>query len=167
LSRQLVLAAVAAAGLWAGWQWFFPSDEARIVAVLERIADGVSSGAEDGDIGRLARAASLRHEFAPAVTVDAGPPFQRITGREAIIGAAARTAGSIRNLSITFPDVAIAVASDRQSATAVVTAEARFDEGGGRGLDARELELAFTRYEGDWVVSAVTLVRPLNRLDGR
>jgi len=167
LSRHLALAVAAAAGLWFGWQWFFPSDEAQIVAVLERIADGVSSGAEEGDIGRLARAASLRDAFAPDVTVDAGPPFQRITGREAIIGAAARTTGSVRNLAITFPDVALTVASDRQSATAVVTAEARFDEGGRRGLDARELELAFTRDEGHWVVSAVTLVRPLNRLDGR
>ena len=167
MSRRLVLAFVAAAGLWFGWQWFFPSDEAQILALLGRIADGVSSGAEEGDIGRLARAASLRNEFAPAVTVDAGPPFQRINGREAIIASAARTAGSVRNLAITFPDAAIAVASDRLSATAVVTAEARFDQGGERRIEARELELAFTRDEGQWVVSAVTLVRPLNRLDGQ
>jgi hypothetical protein len=167
LTRTLALAIAAAAALWFGWQWFYPNDEALIVAVLERVADGVSSGGEQGEVGRLARAASLRHEFAPNVTVEAGPPFQRITGRDAIIGAAARTAGSVRNLSITFPDVAIAVASDRQSATAVVIAEARFDEAGGRGIDARELELAFTRHEGAWVISAVTLVRPLDRLDGR
>jgi hypothetical protein len=150
-----------------GWQWLFPSDEAQIAALLERIADGVSGGAEEGSMGRLARAASLRDEFAPDVTVDAGPPFQRIKGREAIIALAARTGGAVRNLTISFPDVAIAVASDRQSATAVVTAEARFDEDGGRGIDARELELAFTRLEGDWVISVVTLVRPIERLDGR
>ena len=162
--RNLVIAVAVAAGLWFGWHWLFPSDEAQIVAVLERIADGVSGGADEGDMARLARAASLRNEFAPDVTVDAGPPFQRIKGREAIIGAAARTRGSVRDLAITFPDVAIAVAPDRQSATAVVTAEARFDEGGGRGIDARELELAFTRHEGNWVISAVTLVAPLQRL---
>jgi hypothetical protein len=167
LTRNFVLAIAAAAGLWFGWQWFYPSDEAQIVALLERVADGVSSAAEQGDVGRLARAAALRHEFAADVTVDAGPPFQRITGREAIIAAAARTAGTVRNLSIAFPDVAVAVASDRQSATAVVTAEARFDDGGGRGLDARELEIAFTRPDDNWVISAVTLVRPLDRLDGR
>jgi hypothetical protein len=63
--------------------------------------------------------------------------------------------------------VAIAIAPDRQSATAVVTAEARFDDGGTRSMDARELELAFTRQEGTWVISAVTVVRPLERLDGR
>ena len=161
------MTAAVAAGLWYGWQWFFPSDEAQIVAVLERIADGVSSGTDEGDVARLARAASLRHEFAADVTVDAGPPLARINGREAIIGAAARTSGSVRNLEITFTDVSIAVASDRQSATAVVTAEARFDEGGGRGIDARDLELVFTRHEGNWVIAAVTVVRPLDRLDGR
>ncbi|HUE89041.1 MAG TPA: nuclear transport factor 2 family protein [Vicinamibacterales bacterium] len=164
MTRHLIAVVVVAAGLWFGWQWLFPSDEAQIVGVLERIADGVSSSAEDGELGRLARAASLRNQFAPDVTVDAGPPFQRLRGREAMIGAAARTSGSVRNLEITFPDVAIAIASDRQSATAVVTAEARFDEGGGRGIDARELELGFTRHEGNWVISAVTIVQPLQRL---
>ena len=162
--KHLVIVAAVASGLWFAWQWLFPSDEAQIVALLERIADGVSRGAEDGELGRLARAASLGNEFAPDVTVDAGPPFQRIKGRDAIIGAAVRTSGSMRNLEIRFPDVSVAIAPDRQSATAVVTAEARFDEGGGRSLDARELELEFTRQEGEWVISAVTIVQPLQRL---
>ena len=167
MSKRLVLAVAAAVGLWFGWQWVFPNDEAQITAVLERIAAGVSGGAGEGSVARLTRAASLRSEFAPDVIVDAGPPFQRITGRDAIMNVVARTRGSVRNVVIAFPDVAIAVASDRLSATAVVTAEARFDEPGGQGRDARELDLAFTRHEGQWVISAVTLLRPLNRLDGR
>jgi hypothetical protein len=167
LIRHVALVIAAAASLWVGWQWLFPSDEAQIAAVLERIADGVSSGEEQGGVGRLARAAALANEFASDVTVEAGPPFERITGREAIIAVVARRAGAARNLTVTFPDVAIAVAPDRQSATAVVTAEARFDEGGTRGIDARELELVFTRHEDTWVISAVTVVRPLERLDGR
>lgn len=167
MSKRLVLAVAAAAGLWVGWQWAFPNDEAQIAVVLERLADGMSGGAEEGSVARLARASSLRNEFAPDAIVDAGPPLQRITGRDAIVAVAARTRGSVGKLAITFPDVAIAVASDRQSATAVVTAEARFDKPGGRGVDARELDLAFSRYEGRWVISAVTLVRPLDRLDGR
>jgi hypothetical protein len=164
LIRTLAIAIAAGAGLWCGWQWLFPSDEAQIVAVLERVADAVSSGDADGDLGRLARAAALGNEFAPDVTVDAGPPFHRIRGREAIIGAAARTRGNVRRLEIAFPDVTIAVAPDMHTATAVVTAEVRFDAGEGRGIDARELELEFTRHEGNWVISAITLVQPLQRL---
>jgi hypothetical protein len=167
LIKRVALVIAATAGLWVGWQWLFPSDEAQIAAVLERIADGVSNDAEQGGVGRLARAAALANEFAVDVTVDAGPPFERITGREAIVAVVARRAGSTRNLTVTFPDVAIAVAPDRQSATAVVTAEARFDDGETRGMDARELELAFMRQENTWVISAVTVVRPLERLDGR
>jgi hypothetical protein len=167
LIKHVALVIAAAAGLWVGWQWLFPSDEAQIAAVLERIADGVSGGAEQGGVSRLARVASLGKDFAADVTVDAGPPFERITGRQTIVAAVARRAGTARNLTVTFPDVAIAVAPGRQSATAVVTAEARFDDGGTRSMDARELELAFTRQEGTWVISAVTVVRPLERLDGR
>ena len=164
MTRVLFLAAVMAAGLWFGWRWMFPNDEAQIVAVLERIADGVSGGAAEGEVGRLARAASLRNEFAPDVTVEAGPPFQRLKGREAIIGAAARTSGSVRNLEVRFPDVDITIAPDRQSATALVTAEARFDEGGGRAVDARELEIGFARLDGAWVIASITLIQPLQRL---
>jgi hypothetical protein len=164
LIRSLVITAIAAVAMFLGWHWLFPSDEAQIVAVLERVAESVSSGADDNDVGRLARAASLGREVAPDVTVDAGPPFGRLAGREAVIGAAARTGGRVRNLQITFPDVSIAVASDRQSATAVVIAEARFDDGGARSLDARELELGFTRRDGQWVISAITLVEGLQRL---
>ena len=167
MKRHIVLVAVLCAGLWLGWTWLFPSDEAQIAALLERIADGVSSGASEGDVGRLARAASLRDEFAPDVLVDAGPPFQRLQGREAIIGAAARASGRVRNLDVSFPDVSIVVAPDRQSASAVVTAEARFDDESGRVLDARELDIGFLRPDGTWMISAVTVVRPLQPLDGR
>lgn len=165
--RTLVLVVVAAAAIWLGWRWLVPDDEAQINAVLERIADGIGSGAAEGEVGRLARAASIRTALAPDVVVDAGPPFQRLQGRDAIIGAAARTSATVRNLDIRFPDVSIVVAPDRRSASAVVTAEARFDDGARRGLDARELDIAFTRLDGAWVVSGVTLVQPLRRLDGR
>jgi hypothetical protein len=166
LIKRAVLVVVVLIGLWAGWRWLFPGDEAQIRAVLERIAEGVGGGGEGGGgVEALARAASLRNEFAPDVIVNAGPPFQRINGREAIIGAAARLNSATRNLELRFPDATVDVAADRQTATAVVTAEARFDQpGGGRGLDARELEVTFRRLDDRWVISAVTLIEPLKRL---
>ncbi len=59
--------------------------------------------------------------------------------------------------------MAITIATDRQSAAAFVTAEARFDDGSGPGIDARELELEFMRHDEDWLISAVTLVQALQR----
>lgn len=163
-----VILAVVGVGGWYGWHWLFLSDEAEIEAVLDRIAESVQAADDEGAIGGLARAALLGRELAPNVTIDAGPPFQRLTGRESIIATAARLRGAVRNLEIHFPDIAIDVAPDRQSAAALVTAEARFVEpGAGRGVNARELEIGFVRLNGDWVIATVSLVRPLERLDGR
>lgn len=161
-----MLAVVLVAG-WTAWQWAFPSDEAQIEAVLERIAENLAGGAAEAEVARLARAASLRHEFAPDVVIDAGEPLQRINGREALVGMAARLHGTVRNLEVRFHDLAIVVAPDRQAATATVTAEARFDDGAGRGIEARDLAMTFTRVDGDWVVASVSLIRALERLDGR
>jgi ketosteroid isomerase-like protein len=167
LIQRIVAVAGVAALAWFGWGWLFPSDEAEINAVLERIADGVSGSAAAGGVEALARVASLRDEFAVDVVVDAGPPFQSMKGREAIIAAAARANQTRRHLDVQFEDVAVTVATDRTSATATATAEAHFDEAGGRSVDARELEIVFTRPDGHWVISAVKLLEPLERLDGR
>ena len=73
--------AVALAALWFGWRWLFPNDEAQIRAVLERIADAVGSGAAgEGEVARIARAASRRRELDPQITVDAGPGFSQHQG---------------------------------------------------------------------------------------
>ena len=165
--RVIVVASMIAAAGWYGWRWLFPSDETAIHAVLERIAGGVEGGGAESAASRLARAAALRREFDPEVTVDAGPPFTRLSGRDAIIGTMARLNGSVRNLDVDFSDVTIRIDPDRHGATANLTAEARFDDVGGGGFDARELDVTFTRTEGAWVVSAVTLVQPLRRLDQR
>jgi hypothetical protein len=170
LIRRAILIGVVGAAVWFGWQWLWPDDEAQIRAVLERIADGLGGeGGADGAagaIGAVARVAALQEEFHPEATVDAGPPFQRLVGRPAIVAAAGRARASVFNLEVRFPDLDVTIESDRQTATAVVTAEAYFNQAGGqRALEARELEMAFARFDNRWVISQVTLVQPLERLD--
>jgi len=168
LVRPIIVVGVLALVAWFGWRWMFPNDEAQIRAVLDRIATAVSASAAEGEVGRLARAASLGRELDPDVVVDAGPPFQRLKGREAIIGTAARLNASIRKLDVRFSDVSVVVDPDRSAAHVTLTAEARFDKGSsGRGFDARELDVTLRRLEGAWVVSAISLVRPLQPVDGR
>lgn len=162
----VVLAAVGAAG-WYGWRWVFPDDTAAIRAVLDRIEDGVGAGRGDGgNVNRLARAASLRNEFAADVTVEAGPPFQRLTGREEIIGAAASVSASTRGLQVRFEDVEVAIEPGRQRAEVTLTAEVR-TTGAEGGFDARELHVVFTRLDGRWVVAHVTLIRALQPMENR
>lgn len=171
--RLVVLLAVVGAAGWYGWRWMFPDDEAEIRAVLDRIEEGVSAGggAGGGDLGgnvnRLARAASLRNELAPDVTVEAGPPFQRLEGREAIVGTAASVSGSTRDLQVRFEDVEIAVEPGGQRAEVTLTAQARTKDPDGGGFDARELHVIFRRLDGRWVVANVTLIRALDPIDNR
>jgi hypothetical protein len=165
LTRRVIAAALLIPACWFAWQWMFPSDEAQIRQLLTRVADAIGNdGTDAGNIEGLAQVAALQNDFAVDATVDAGEPFQRLTGRQAIVSAAAKIRVAVRNLEIRFPDVSVDVAEGGEHATALVTAEARFDDDGGRGIDARELEMSFTRVDGRWVIASVTLVQPLKRL---
>lgn len=163
---RIILSVVVVVAVVLGYRYLFPGDEAQIRGVLERIAEAVSAGAEDeSEMSRLARAASMRNELDPEISVDAGPPFRRMQGRDAIIGTIARLRGSVRNLVVRFADVAVAIEPDGTSAQVYLTAEARYSDGrGAPGLEARELEVAMRKHEGAWVVSKVTLVRTLEPL---
>lgn len=168
MSSRLAAIVLLVSGVYFGTRWLFPDDEALIRGVLEQIASGIENAAAPGSAGALgavARATELQEEFAPDVIVEAGPPFERLRGRSSVIAAAARVSLGVPDIDVSFPDIAIVVAEDRQTATALVTAEATFTEGGRRVLDARELDVTFARLEGRWVVSAVTLMQPLERLD--
>jgi hypothetical protein len=166
--RNLALIAGGITAAWFAWTWAFPSDEAQIRSVLERISETISGGGTEGDVAVLGRAAALRSHLAPDVVVDAGAPYMRLTGRDAVIVTTARLNGVIRNLDVTFEDIEIAVADDRTSARATLVAEARYDERGGqRGFEARELELAFRRLDGRWVLSEVALIRALQPISQR
>jgi hypothetical protein len=165
---RIVAIAVVIAGLWFGYRWLFPSDEAQIREVLDRIAEAVGNGAEEGEIERLARAASLRNYLDAGVKVDAGPPFKEVSGRDVVIGTASKLNSTIRELEIRFIDVQISLAPDRSTANVYMTAEARFrgpqDDS---GIEARELDVLFRKIEGNWVVSAVAFVRTLEPVTPR
>lgn len=147
-------------GAWWVWGWLFPSDEALIHRTLDRIAASVGNEDGDGNLARLGRVATLREEFHPELFVDAGPPFRELRGREAVIGAVARTGTLLQDLEVSFTDVVIAVEPSRQAASVTLVAEARFraGEAGGPAYEARELDVRFVRHEGRWVVSEVLLV---------
>jgi SnoaL-like domain len=166
--RLAVFAAVIAAAGWYGWRWFFPDDEALIRAVLTRIEENVGGNHQDGEVGRLARAASLRAEFDQHITIDAGPPFSTLSGRDAVIGAAARLNTSVPDVELRFVDVQVSMAPDRASANVYMTAEATFREArGGQALEARELDVTFRKADGAWVISNVNLVRTLEPVNPR
>lgn len=163
---RFIAALAAVVAMWFAWGWFFPSEEARIRTVLHSIADIVSAGAAEGEMARLGRVARLRDAFHPDLSVDAGPPFRGLQGREAVLGAVARTGGMLDELDVSFSDVAIVLGEDGQAASVTLVAEARFREGqgAGRAYEARELDVRLVRHEGRWVVADVALVGGLRPL---
>lgn len=165
--RAFVVAALVAGTVWFVWQRLVPNDAAEIRSVLDRIAEGVGDDGGGGDVNRLARAAALRNELDPEITVDAGEPFQRLRGREMVIGAAARVRGSLRGLKVRFSDVEIEVEPDRQRAHVTLTAEAHFGTAtGAPGFDARELAFVLRRLDDRWVIAEVSRIlalKPINR----
>jgi hypothetical protein len=163
MTKRFVIIVCALAALWFGWRWAFPSDEAQIHRVLDRIAKAAGSGAVgESDVARIARSMSIRSALDPKITVDAGPPFRATSGRDVLIGTVARLNTTMKDLEVRFADVQISVDPSRTSAKVHTTAEALFhDARGDRGLEARELDLTFRRLQGDWVVSQVAPVRTL------
>jgi hypothetical protein len=108
----------------------------------------------------LGRAAALREEFAPDVKVDAGSPFARIDGRDALLATAARLRGMVPELDVRFVDVDVAVDGEGRAARVSATAEARFRRAGSeaREVDARELDIDYGKAAGRWVITSVRLV---------
>ena len=161
--RRIAIITVAVGAIWFASRWLFPSDEAQIERVLQRVARAAGRGeAGEGEVARIARSVSIRSALDPAITIDAGPPFQQTSGRDVLIGAVARLNTTVNDLEIRFADVQISVDPSRTSAQVYTTAEALFrDARGERGLEARELDLTFRRLEGDWVISRVVPVATL------
>lgn len=164
LRAGVVLIAVLGGG-WAAWRSWAPGDEAEIVALLDRLADGVGGPAGEGHLARVARAAALRDDLDADLRVEIGPPFQPIKGRETMIGMAARLSGTYPNLDVQFRDLDLTIEPDGQRARVTLTAEAHFDQrSGGLGFDARELDLVLTKRDGRWVIAEVSYVRILRPL---
>jgi hypothetical protein len=166
--RGIVIVAVMAVGGWYGWHWLFPDDEAMIRAVLTRIEESIGGSGTEGDLGRLAKVAALRSELDQKITIDAGPPFSRLSGRDAVLGAAARLNTSVPDLEIRFVDVQVSLAADRRTANAYMTAEASFhDARSGQAFEARELDVTFRKLDGAWVIAEANLVRTLEPVSPR
>lgn len=166
--RIVLIAALTGVTVWAGARWLFPDDATEIRAALERLI-AVTQGAEDDDdIGRLARASAVRRELTLDATANPGPPIPPLTGRDAIVGLAARLVGTVPNLEMTLPDVAIVVAPDRRRAAVQVTLETRFlDHAGEWRHDTRQLDLVFTRVDRQWLLRTITRGQAPHPLDHR
>lgn len=163
LPQIISVVALVAIGYF-GYRWYASStDEARIRAALDDLAATVSESGGEG-LSQMTRAATLGSFFAPDVEIDLGAPWAPFRGRDTIMAMAAKANVPGEGLDVRFVDVEVDVAPDGLNATARMTATAT-DRGDlvERGFDARELEMAWRKVEGQWLIARVTGIETLER----
>lgn len=157
--RLILLAALIAVGVWL-WTVIFPSPEKIIRKRLAQVAAGVSFRAGENPLIAAARAENLANRFSTNVEVNVnveGRGGHEFVGRSQIEQAAVAAHREWRSLKVTFPDVSVTMAPDKQSAVADAAVEVRTP--GEKDLNVQEVRFTFRKIDGDWLITRVETVR--------
>lgn len=165
MKAKVVVYVIGLAVLASVWHWW-PSDERRIrrlVGEMAAVFDGSPAGA---GLEGVARLAPLARALSPDVVVDGLAPDGTIadaalTGRDAVLGAAAGALRLVPDLLVDVEDVRVAVAPRVADATAIAGVVVSGSAADGGWRDIRELRFELARHEDGWLVTRVTPVRPL------
>jgi hypothetical protein len=160
---RLILVALAVGATYYAYRWWSPDEEDRIRAALDDLAEVVSHS-NGGGLSQMTRAARLGSFFADDVTVDLGPPFQPIQGRDTIMALAARAQVPGEGLDVRFVDIDVMLRADGLAATVHLTATVRGSSVGDlQAIDAKELVMGLRKIDGEWRIDRVTGIQPLER----
>ena len=127
VSRILLVAVVAAAGVWI-WLTFFPSPEKAIRNRLKDLADTISFARGEGNISKITHMQKFPDFFTPDVVVSAdirGYAPITIDGRDELVQRlqAARQFGP--GVQVELLDINVTLSADKQSAVANLTGKAQ------------------------------------------
>ena len=163
MNRVLIAVSVAvAAGVVAAWM-LFQTEERRIGRQLDELAEAVSVEADETDLVRLATAARVGRFFTEDATIEVGDPYPPLSGRDAVLAAAARARTVLRPMTVELDDVEVAVADDGTArATTAATLSFRHPQSGQPTTDARDLELVLRKVEGVWLIASAKALQIFN-----
>jgi len=156
--RVILLAALLALGVWL-WFVLFPSPEKVIRKRLTELARTASFSSGESDLARLAAAQSLAGFFATNVEINIDVPGRiqhRLLGRDEIKEAALGARSTLGGLKVTFPDINVAVAPDKQSAVVDLTVEASV--AGESDSIVQEMKFTFQQTDGEWLITRIETV---------
>ena len=160
---RIVAVVVALVAAYYAYQTLFPDDEGRIRTALDELATTVSQSGGEG-LSQVTRAARFGSFFTQDVVVDLGPPFSPIHGRDTIMALAARSQIPGEGFNVRFVDVTVTVDLSGLAATASMTATVQGRSLGDlQAIDAKELEMAFRKIDGEWRIDRVTGVQAIER----
>lgn len=163
--QALVLAALAALGVWL-WTIWFLSPQKIIQRRLEIVAQRVSFTADESALARMADVQSLTGCFSTNVDVNINTreaERQDFVGRDQITQVALAARSAVGSLNVKFLDINVTVAADKQSATADLTVDANVS--GQQDAIVQEMKFTFQKIDGQWLITQVETIRTLSILD--
>jgi hypothetical protein len=159
--RRLIAAAIVialVAGIWA----LIPSEEERILKVIEKARNAVSSeNRPGGNLDLIARVAELTSCLTRDIEVRAdvfGGISGSLSGIDEVRATAAGIPQQIPGLRVALGEVAVTV---EDTAHARVSLVATIQADGRRSPAAQEFSLAMRKFEGHWYISRIETVRAL------
>ena len=163
--RRGVVALVATVAIAAGavvWLNWPAGDESAIRSRLDAFCTDVNTTTPEG-IGTVAHAATLGDYFTESAEVELGRGSAAITGRETIVGMAARLQPRTSAFRLKFDDVEVRMGPARTTADVTLTASfiRRSTSSGDESMDAIEFRLALAREGSTWRIARVTAVQTL------
>ena len=163
--KLVPLAVVVGLGVWL-WTVFFPGPETIIRRHLEKVAKEASFTSNESTLARLSGAENLATHFATNVEVNINTregDRQEFVGRDQITQAAVAARSQLGSLVVKFLDVTVAVAQDKQSATADLTVDANIS--GQPEALVQQVKITFQKMNGQWLITRVETVRVLSILN--
>jgi ketosteroid isomerase-like protein len=140
-----------------------PNDRRLIEGQLGRLATAASVSGAETVVVQAAGAARVAAFFTDDVMISADDQSSTVGGRDAVMALAAQARAASRALRVAFNDVQIAV-NGPSTATAYLTVTISGASPGGEKLvDAREVNLAFRKVGGTWLIARVDALRTLER----
>lgn len=161
-SRLFFVVVVLGLGAWA-WTALHPGAEKLIRRQLSGVARAASFGPDQGSLAKMASAQRLADYFSSNVEVHIevpGHPVHTLTGREDIQQAALAARGSVQSLTVSFPDITVALNADHESAIVYLTLRARV--AGEQDMIVQELKLTMRKMDGQWLIVKVETTRTLS-----
>jgi hypothetical protein len=160
--RIVLVVALVGLGVWL-WTVLFPSPEKVIHRRLLKLARTASSLPNESDLMRAAAAHNVAGFFAANVELKVTVPElgQRDSmDREEIAGIALLARSRTGGLKVTFLDINVTVASDKQSAVVHLTAEATIS--GERDRLFQQMKFILRRVDGQWLITRIETVQTLS-----
>jgi hypothetical protein len=161
LNSGILLLAVLALG-FLGFRILFPSPQKVIRRQLIEMARIASFDVNESPLAKLANSQKLGSFFADNVEVTLDLPGrgqQTFSGRDELLQVASGARTQLPSLNIQFPDIAVLLASDGQTAEVNVTVKAII--GGQREMYIEEIKFSLEKLHGDWLIHRV---EPVNTL---